>query len=202
MPVVRFISFCPLSESCAKGHSRLGADVDEYGARWRVSNHLQNSSYHMLGKQEAEDLAATCDVLEEENEDEPPADDSKVDKGDKGKGKQKSSRAEPYDGSGKGGKDSKDRKQGKRWNNDAGWSWSGDHDWYSDRPQQTLQIVTTSTASSSNDSRLAQALSRSEAAMRNAARLARAAATAFEEEAAIVQNELFKMTSAPDTSRI
>ena len=174
MPTL-YISFCPQGHLCTRGGGRLGADRDEATAKWRVLNHLQTSTYHNLSEADAEHMCEDMQFETEEVADnEGKGMDKGVEKGDKGmekgdKGHGKT-RYQPYQQQQqpqlKGGGRGKDR-----------------------NIEQIVENAVTSAlqravpAQPSLQQRLCTAVARAEAAARTSARMARSAASAFEEEA-------------------
>ncbi len=177
--------FCSRAADCKKGGKRLGTFKSEEDCRWALANHLAASSYHTVSQAEADAEAADAIVQTEDWDD---ADFEPADQGAKGKGKGKSKDAghrrsvEPYPSKGKG--------KGKKGEIEMwGASSSASSSW---------QVQTWSQQPSDQDTKLKeilQAVARSEAAARTAARMARGAATAFESESAVLREAMDTITS-------
>ena len=195
---VRYISFCPFGDVCKKGCARLGSDKSEEDCRWRICNHLHTSQYHNMPQADAHRESLIASVETEEVELPPEGGDAGKGKGKdaKGQGKDaKGDRPAPYNqpkGKGKG------KSQGW-WQSDEAWSSAGTdwHDAWRAAPAESsssggssaaLQLVATKP-----DNKTLQSLAKCEAAMRTAARMARSAALAFEEEAAVLASEINRM---------
>ena len=80
---IMYISFCPMGDQCGKKSKRLQSSPTEEEARQAVQWHLERSSYHQLGSDEAKDMAMSADIEVEEWDVEPEEKD-KADKTDKG----------------------------------------------------------------------------------------------------------------------
>ena len=154
------VCFCPLGDECGRGGKRLGKAIEESDARDKIKAHLRDSSHH-YGKHSEDDiemLANAADLMPEEGWDEE-------------KGKCKSKRSEPYGGKGKG--------KGK-W---AEWqSWESAPASSSSSALARVQIR----LADKKKEDLMAAVARCEAAARQAGRMARSAAVAFESEAAVL----------------
>lgn len=171
MPV-RFISFCPKSDLCNKKGQRLGSDISVEDARWRISNHLQQSTYHQLSADDADMEAVQAELFEEdtggsEETDAVDKGEGKGDKGEKGDGRWEG-RQGPYGKSG-------------------GWS-KGGGNWGKNNRQIELRAASSSSASAaaavpSDRLRLEVQAQRALKACRAAAHMSRQAVLAFEEEA-------------------
>jgi hypothetical protein len=188
-----FISFCPLPDGCRKKGGRLGRDLLAHDARWRIANHLVSSPYHSMATAEADEVAASANLETEEWEEDAPQGDDGAEEPNIGKGSKdglKDLRGGPYKGGSNKGKSWGKGKswQGSSWSHDAGYN-QGHNQQPQQQPQQQLSTIQPNV----NKNKAGQCIARCEAAMRNAARLARAAAVAFEEEAALLQSELRKL---------
>lgn len=177
--VAGFVSFCPCPDVCRKGGKRLGWDDSENNARWRISNHLQSSGYHLLSQDEADSLAASAELQHEDSPENstgqfeyaPGRSDSSHGKSE-GKG---TWRSEPYGGKGKG------KGHAIQWP-ERGGKGTGS--------EMVLQPPEPATAMVA---RLITAISRAEAAARTSSRMARAAAAAFDEEASHLAQALSEL---------
>ena len=162
-----FVAFCPLGEQCSWKGKRLGRFLSDSDAREKIKWHLWASSNHEHDEAEAAMAAETADVMTEEDE-EPQA---------KGKGKAaKSSKAkvnkyEPY---------KVDKTEAYQ---------------YWDKTEKTgsYAIVAATNPVPGTIGESIAALTRAEASARTASRVARAAALAFEEEAAIMATVVKKL---------
>ena len=146
--IMPFASFCPQGGECNHKGRRLGTDKSESDARWRISNHLQTSSYHQLDEIAADEIAASCTAeVQEEEEEAAPV---------KGKG-----RVVPYEHG----------RKGKGGGGGKGKGWEGGGSSGSGMPvQMTLQV-----GPASSLEKVLMHISRAEAAARTSGRMARAA---------------------------
>jgi len=144
----------------------------EGNARWRISNHLQTSSYHQLDEITADEIAAACTAeVQEEEEEAAPV---------KGKG-----RVVPYEHG----------RKGKGGGGGKGKGWEGGGSSGSGMPvQMTLQV-----GPASSLEKVLMHISRAEAAARTSGRMARAAASAFEEEAGHLRDCIAELTGEDRT---
>jgi len=197
MTTIHFVSFCPLGDRCRKGGGRLGFDLDVESARWRIANHLVSSQYHNMSQvdADAEAAAATSSIVQEEV----PMDTGKETAKPAFRGDDRNS----FDNSSKG------HGRGKGWAKQDGKIQTRE-DWhsnwrrsepYTDNRQYTNNgrykdnmVVANKTPD------LVATIARCEAAARTAARMARAAASAFEEEAYLLRHELEKLSSSDAAS--
>lgn len=182
MPM-QFVAFCPLGDKCGKHGKRLGAFETKDEAINKVVHHLTHSANHdFIEHAEAFDLATNLEYPEEEAWEEPP---EQQDKNTTKKG---------------GGKGIK--KGGKQEKGGQGWSW-GSEQWdaaassgWRSGPYPASTAMVAATKPGHNMHALGEsiaALTRAEASARTASRVARAAALAFEEEAAIMSTVLKKL---------
>ena len=171
-----FVCFCPLGNDCKKGNKRLGKHKLEDEARQQIQHHLVHSTFHSMTDADAAELAEKAELTEEDW-----ADTDFVDTGKGGSGSGK--------GDGKG--DGKQRA--------SSW-WEGDwkqHSWSSsDRPGPYQVAVPKFAADHGIGATCLSSMARAEAAARTAARMARAAATAFEQEADVLNMEMQKVKAA------
>ena len=179
-----YVSFCPFGDKCKKGGARLGADDTEDGARWRISNHLQHSPYHNLSADEGDSAAADAQVEVEERDEAEMGNMKGKGSADGGKG---------YEG-GKGHESGKGHEGGKGHEWGKGWR----YDPYEGKGKakgkaKGYEVVVAAPPPQPVQPRFIQSIVRCEAAMRNAARLARGAALAFEEEATTLSSELSRL---------
>ena len=165
-----FVCFCPLSGERGRGGKRIGKALEENDAREKIKAHLRDSSHH-YGKHSEDDIelmANAADLMSEEGWDEEK---------EKGKGKK---RAEPYySGKGKG-----------KWVEPAD-SWSSA--WVEPAPASSSSTVMARVNVRMADKKkedLMAAVARCEAAARQAGRMARAAAGAFEAEASVLHESM------------
>ena len=160
MPTV-YVCFCPVGKECKKGGGRLGAFPDELAARAKIVTHLMNSPFHAYDQGTAEGFAEGAELTEEEA---PPEPDHKpLNKW--GWKEDKTWRAGPYDAS-------------------SGWGRGGGKGGTGGSSSSTALAMT------GKDSSIVAAVARAEAAARTAARMAHAAASAFEAEASILRDSL------------
>lgn len=195
MPAVMYwVSQCPLGELCGKNYTRLGKHATIEEARAKVVHHLLFSTKHdAIPKEEAEALADAHDYLSEEWEEEEA----------KGRGKDESK------GQGKSRKPTeKPDWQQSSWNS-PGWrsnQWDSQSRGQSSQqlatiqqPQLAARNIQSSQPLSEEFFECLQSLTRSEASARAAARVARAAAIAFEDEAAVMAASLKKLRKSDES---
>ena len=158
MPI-KFVSFCPCGSECSKGGRRLGAHNSREEAVNKAVWHLTQSSHHSMDEASARDLAELAEYEEEEHEES----------------------AEAAKGKAKG----KNQSWGSSWGGSSSWR-TGPYNW---EPQQQQQVVAVQPAPVPQDflGSVMKCLCRSESAARTAARVARSAALAFDEEAGVMQ---------------
>ena len=172
MAATWYVSYCPCSDVCNRGGRRLGSDPTMEAARQRVAHHLGASSYHLLSEEDANNLADTV-VLEEELWVEPAAASQPAQHG-KGHGK--------HDGNaGKGrGRPQHHRPEPYSLNEVVASTLA-----HMQQQQQTIHGPDVPQVRIAPvHERIHTIMARAEAAARTSARMARAAAIAFEEEAA------------------
>ena len=192
----RYISFCPYGTVCKKGCARLGADDSEESCRWRIQNHLHSSPYHNMDNDKAteESRLAAIDVEEVEV---PESGDEQEQHSGKGKSDGKGSRSTPYASKGKG--KSHGKADHRQWNADDAWWHAPASEWQDGSAGEASSSTSNASAiqlttAAKPDGKTLQSLAKCEAAMRTAARMARAAALAFEEEAAVLAVEISRMS--------
>ena len=167
-----YICFCPLGDTCGKKGKRIGSYRSEEEARDAVSLHLQRSSYHEMGPEEASSYAAAASLDVEEWPE--TADPPQEQKG--GKGWRSS---HPYKGYEKGYEKGQGKQAGKEHIFD-----------------RTRALATPGQASSSSGGgapvlmqmRLEAQAQKLEAAARAAVKFCRQAQLAFEEECANIRD--------------
>lgn len=174
-----FVCFCPLGSDCKKGNKRLGKHKLEDEARQQIHHHLVHSTFHSLTDADAAELAEKAEIIEEDWDDAAAAPAGSVDTGKGGSG------------SGKG--------DGKHHASSSSW-WEGDwkqQSWSSsDRPGPYQVAVPKFATDRGIGATCLSSMARAEAAARTAARMARAAATAFEQEADVLNMEMQKVKAA------
>lgn len=172
--VTKFVAFCPLGDTCAKKGRRLGAYDSFDQAREQVVWHLKMSSYHGLSDADA-DAASYGECIVEEQWPNEAAEHAEQD--DRGKG----NKTRDYSRKGKG----------------KGYQSARPAPYHCERqPQQrsSEMEVLVAVPSAKGLTEVVAAIARSEAAARTAARMARAAAQAFDEEAAVMQVAMMKLS--------
>ena len=175
--VVQYACFCPLGDACSKRGKRLGTFPDEESARTRIKEHLVSSSYHYMSEEDALDMSNSCDTIEVVEEpvwQQPASDDQSW----------SSWRPAPYESKGKG----KSSKGGGKAKGSGG---GGKQQFASTMPgsfSAPLQVVPHAGSVPAVQLRLEQQAIRCEAAARQAARFARQAAAAFDEEAVVLRD--------------
>lgn len=159
-----YVAFCPLGEQCSWKGKRLGRFLNDHEAREKIKWHLWTSSNHEHDEAEAGMAAEVAEVVTEEDE-EPQA---------KGKGKAcKSYKAKP--------------------NKYEPYKTEAYQHWDKTEKTEPYAIVATQKPMPGAVGESIAALTRAEASARTASRVARAAALAFEEEAAIMATVVKKL---------
>lgn len=196
-----WVAFCPSSDVCKRGGRRLGSFWTEQEAREKVYHHLTASTLHSMGAEEATAQAdnAMLDTEEAETEEATGGEQGKQEQGKYGKYEQgkyeqgkwsKDDWSRPYaQGKGKGkhgGKPAEDA-AAKMMNviadvmkTAAGGSGALTFA-HPSRPNRMEDVITS--------------IARSEAAARTAARMAHAAANAFEQEASVLHGAMESIRS-------
>ena len=162
---LQYVPFCPHGDICKQGGKRLGAFFSEEAAREKVAWHLEYSSYHYFSKADAQEASMQAHIDVEDYE--PPPEEPAAE--DAGKGSKNKSRPAPYQGKSTWGK-GKGKIHQAMLQHDGGSSSSG----------AAVQPVTSVAVAGM---RLENQAIRCEAAARQAAKFARQAAVAFDEEA-------------------
>jgi hypothetical protein len=170
--VLHYACFCPRAGDCRKGGKRLATAITEAEARQKIVHHLTTSSYHGLSEDEAVAEAASAELLLEEYAEEPPE--------PKGKGKK----------GGGGGWEWREHAWGEGWT--EGNKGKGGGKRWEPYPTPVAQqaLVPAQPCVQANLDQLQtimSAASRAESAARTAARMAKAAAAAFDEEAHVLR---------------
>ena len=164
---VWYAGFCPMGDECSKGGKRICCCSTLEQTRSKISWHLQSSSYHSgISQEDADSMAGNAPIEEEIYED---TNDDRHSAQGKGKAADR----------GKGGK---------------GWGKSSGNN--NDYRAQPYQIVSPPPAAQSEHAGVIAAISRCESAARTAARMARSAALAFEEESSTMTSALQKLQGA------
>jgi len=187
-----YVAFCPFSDDCGIGGKPLGSFRSEAEARGEVKWHLQQCTAHDVPEADAE-LASRIAALEEEEYEEKEQASSSGKGQDQaissGKGKEQASSSgkgkQQASSSGKGQVQAISSGKGKQ----QRWNWQPQNWWRSEPYAQTSTQLVARSSSTTIESRmrLEQQAIRCEAAARQAARLARSAAIAFEEEAQTIK---------------
>ena len=165
------VPYCPANDKCAKGWCRLGTHPNLEAAEEAIKHHLRQSAYHMCGDDEINDLMAGVTIETEEY----PPEEAPVDS--KGKAPR-----EPAWGKGKG------KIQGRS------------QPYVGKGPQQRpQQIVVAAPHLNQQEATMIDSLAKSASAMRASARFARQAATAFDEEASVVESCPRRITGQDQT---
>ena len=188
-----YVGFCPDADICKRYGRRLCCCRTEEEAREKIVAHLMNSSYHAWGSDRAVEAADVATLEQQEY----PVEDAEVHadaggKGDGGKGGGRHSgkgggdrggdRHQPY-GKGGGGNG-----KGSKMSSAALSQVAAVVEATVTRHFQT--IVPVADESQFRRGSVMQAIAKCEAAARTAARMARSAATAFEEEAIVMARSL------------
>jgi len=202
--VTFFVSHCPLGEICGKNWSRLGKHTSLEEAKARVKHHLMNSSKHIgIPEGEADSLADQVEYEMEEWEATAETPTEAKGSGKKGQG-QEQRRGGSGSGKGwRGGWDHDNRSGSDNWSGPDNWkghaNWSGadnrssPYGQSSARGSQDIAVPTRMLQPIPEFGDCIEALTRSEASARTAARVARSAALAFEDEASILHSTLLKL---------
>jgi hypothetical protein len=171
MTTTYYVCFCPCSEACKKGGTRLGSFKTEDEARQKIVHHLTHSSHHNMDEQDANGFASESKLEEEQHDDSKAA---------KGKGK----------GEGKG--------EGSGWKRSEPYAWGGSStgnkswdSWSSSSNKNKFQVAVVG-----HEVDHIAAIVRCETSARQAAKVARAAALAFDDEAATLAQELARLRYA------
>ena len=172
-----YVSYCPLADKCNRSNRRLGSDPDPDAARQRVVHHLTRSSYHLLSSDEANGFAEVADLEEEQWQPSSHAQshDDAAGHTKGGKSGNHAQRSGPYSGGAAVAAMSKAVVEAVQ----SALSSAGQAPPLLDT---RMQLITTGRTPTMHE-RLVTCISRAEAAARTSARMARSAATAFEEEA-------------------
>ena len=184
-----YVAHCPVPEICGRGGRRLGSFPSKEQALDKVKHHLVHSSHHCLGDHDAAELVADME-LETEIYDEQQQ-------------QQWPERHAPYSAKGKG----KGKEHGKEHGKGSG-SQAGIHAAVRDAVSAALgqhAIVPRGNSSSGSvvgnaDTRLVERIAKCEVSARHAARMSRAAAAAFEEQAAAFREVLDEINGVTITT--
>ena len=175
------VAHCPLPEVCGRGMRRLGSFPSREQAEDKVKHHLMHSSHHGLGEEEAHGLVADME-LETEIYDDP---------------QHEQRRPAPYPPKGKG----KGKEQGK-----GGGIHAAVRDAVSAALGQHAALVPRGSSSSSMpvvgnaSTKLVERIAKCEVSARHAARMSRAAAAAFEEQATAFREVLDEINGVTITT--
>ena len=182
-----YAAFCPAGDECSKKGKRLCCCKTVEEAKAKVSWHLQTSSYHDMQKDLADSLAEDAPLEEVEYDDEPPKDKKDIPRGGMKGGK----------GSKNKGKQPQQQQHGQDWCR-ADWhsgEWSTSSS--SNRPgPYDVAVAPVQPHAAIGRGEVLEVLAsigRAEAASRTAARMARSAALAFEEENSIMTAAMAKI---------
>jgi len=190
---VWYAGFCPEGDLCSKKGRRVCLCESIPEVHEKIAWHLHSSTYHNHALEDAQNLASTCEILEEVYDgNDMSSDGTNFDS--KGKGKQKSYDAKGSEGNQGPRSDFKgkasDGKGGKGY--DRGWLAGPRSSTSRAAPYEMVARAPPIIQQPEVHAALA-AISRCEAAARTAARMARAAALAFEEEGSIMTSAIGKL---------
>ena len=181
---LKYICLCPMGDECGKKGRRLGAFDTREAAMAKVVHHLLSSANHQkMSKEEAEGYAEGQEYEEEDWDEEEPAGSIDLHKGAKGWKKQGNNQS--WD---KGGWKADAWKQAPKASGPYAGSSASDS-----AASSAMAKISTNASRSAEFLDCVQSLARSEASARTAARVARAAAGSFEDEACTLSQALKKL---------